>query len=141
LKQLPDQPALALFDAFTGHAGAEIDELLEKYHILAVKVPASCTDELQPMDFSVNKFCKSHLRQKFSMWYAEKVAEQINGGTLPTDVKIDMGMQIMREVRANWITEFFHSVSSNKDLVINGFKKAGIMHALSEGVAHIELGS
>ena len=63
LKQLPDQPALAIFDAFTGHAGEEIDEMLEKHHILAVKVHvhASCTDELQPM---VNKSCKSHLRQK-----------------------------------------------------------------------------
>ena len=73
-----------------------------------------------------------------SMWYAEKVAEQINGGTLPTDAMIDMGMQIMREVSAKWITEFFLSVSSNKDLVINGFKKAGIMHALSVGFSHIK---
>ena len=66
-KQLANKPALAIFDAFTGHSGQEIDELLEKNNILAVKVPASCTDELQPMDLSINKSCKSSLRQNFSM--------------------------------------------------------------------------
>lgn len=78
-KQLPNKPALAIFGAFTGHSGEEIDE---KNPILAVKVPASCTDELQPMDLSINKSCKSSLRQNFSMWYAERVAEQIKNETL-----------------------------------------------------------
>ena len=66
------------------------------------------------------------------MWYAEKVAEQINSGTLPTDVKTNVGKQIIREVSAKWITKFFHFVCCNKDLVINGFKKAGIVYAISE---------
>ena len=32
-KQLAKKPALAIFDAFTGHSGQEIDELLEKKNI------------------------------------------------------------------------------------------------------------
>ena len=131
-KKLPNQPALALFDAFTGHGGEEIDDLLEQNSIFAVKVPASCTDELQPMDLSVNKSCKSSLRHNFSTWYAEKVAEEINSGTSPENVKINMEMQLMREVGAKWLTEFFNSVNSNKDLVVNGFKKAGIIDAIRD---------
>ena len=130
-KQLGNKPALAIFDAFTGHSGQEIDELLENNDILAVKVPASCTDELQPMDLSINKSCKSSLRQNFSMWYAERVAEQIQSGTPPKDVKINMAMQIMLELSAKWITEFFYYINSNKDIIINGFKKAGIVDALN----------
>lgn len=37
----------------------------------------------------------------------------------------------MRELSARWITDFFDSVSSNKDLVINGFKKEGIVDTLN----------
>ena len=75
-KPLTNKPALAIFDAFTGHSGQEIDELLEKNNILAVKVPpASCTDELQPMDLLINKSCKSSVRQNFIMWYAERERE------------------------------------------------------------------
>ena len=60
-KYLTGHSGQEIFDAFTGHSGQEIDELLEKNNILAVKVPASCTDELQPMDLSINKSCKSSL--------------------------------------------------------------------------------
>ena len=129
-KQLGNKPSLAIFDAFTGHSGQEINELLESNNIIVVKVPASCTDELQPMDLSINISCKSSLRQNFSMWYAERVAEQIQSGTPPKHVKINMAMQIMRELSAKWITDFFDYVNSNKYLVINGFKKAGIVDAL-----------
>ena len=86
-KQLGNKPAIAIFDAFTGHRGEKIDELLENNNILAVKIRASCTDELQPMDLSINNPCTSSLRQNFSMWYAERVAEQIQSGTSPSDVK------------------------------------------------------
>ena len=39
----------------------------------------------------------------------------------------------MRELRAKWMTDFFFFdyVNSNKDIVINGFKKAGIVDALN----------
>ena len=53
-------------------------------NILAVKVPASCNDNLQDS----------------SMRYAERVAKQIQCGTSPKAVKIAMEMQIMRELSA-----------------------------------------
>ena len=61
----------------------------------------------------------------------ERVAEQIQSGTPPKDVKINMGMQIMRELSAKWMTDFLDYVNSNKDIVINGFKNAGIVDALN----------
>ena len=46
---IPDQPALAIFDAFSGHSSEALNSLLEDNKILVVKVPAGCTDELQPL--------------------------------------------------------------------------------------------
>ena len=33
---------------------------------------------------------------------------------------------------ARWLTDFFDSTNSNKDLAINGFKKAGIIDAIKD---------
>ena len=60
---------LAIFDVFKQTTDA-IYEMLEKNHILIVKIPVNCTDRLQPMDVSVNKAVKDFLRQKFMEWYS-----------------------------------------------------------------------
>ena len=73
MKLSPTQPALVIFDVFRGQTVPEVLELLEENHIYVVFVPSNCTDKLQPLDLSVNKSAKDHLRQKFRKWYAEKV--------------------------------------------------------------------
>lgn len=58
-----DYPALAIFDNFKGQETGEIMELLEEHNVHVVKLPANCTDRLQPMDISVNKAVKDFFRQ------------------------------------------------------------------------------
>ena len=48
------QPALAIFDYFRGQTTPDILTLLEKHDIIAIQVPAHCTDKLQSMDISIN---------------------------------------------------------------------------------------
>ena len=50
----PDQYAVVIFDAFSGHNSGDLNELSEENKILVVKVPRRCTNELQSMDHSVN---------------------------------------------------------------------------------------
>ena len=38
------------------------------------------------MDKSVNKAAKDSVRQKFDTWYAEHVAEQVDGGLQPINL-------------------------------------------------------
>ena len=73
-----DHPALAICDVFKGQSTNAIYEMLEKNHILVVKIPANCTDKLQPMDLSVNKAVKDFLRQKFMEWYLTQVMEKLS---------------------------------------------------------------
>ena len=72
-----DYPALAIFDNFKGQITEDILHLLEDHNVHSVRLPANCTDRLQPMDKSVNKAAKDFIRQKFNEWYSEKVAEQL----------------------------------------------------------------
>ena len=60
-----DHAALVIFDKFKGQCTTNILSLLESNHIRLVVVPSNCTDRLQPLDVSVNKAVKEHLRKQF----------------------------------------------------------------------------
>ena len=56
----PEQAALAIFDNFKGQLTEKVLQELES-------VLASCTDQLQLMDLSVNKFIKAFPRSNFQL--------------------------------------------------------------------------
>ena len=78
-------PALLIFDAFFGQSRDTVSDALEENKILVVKVPAKCTDRLQPLDLSVNKPAKDFLCNKFSTWYAALVQKEIDAGKGPSE--------------------------------------------------------
>ena len=68
-KGLPDtHPFLCIYNVFRGHKQDEVQTLMEENKILTVYVPSNCKDLLQPLDLSVNKAIKEHLRQTFCLW-------------------------------------------------------------------------
>ena len=63
--------AVVIFDTFKGHTGSKMESLLLENNIISIIVPSNCTDVLQPLELSVNKPLKDHLRSKFQSWYSE----------------------------------------------------------------------
>ena len=59
------QAALVIFDHFKGQLTPKITQILEKNNIQSVLVPPGCTDQLQPLDVSVNRSAKCFLRSEF----------------------------------------------------------------------------
>lgn len=70
-------PDIVIYDAFRGHFSEEVTQLLTGNNIFGVRLPSNCTDQLQPLDVSVNKAVKENLRKSFNAWYAEQVQEQL----------------------------------------------------------------
>ena len=133
-KQLPaDFPALAIFDCFSGQTTEEIKDLLESNHIFCVFVPAQCTDRLQPLDISVNKAAKDHLREQFWAWYADQDRRQLEDGTEPENVKVDTKLSVIKTPSAKWLVSMYDYLRSKPEITIHGFKKAGITQAIEEG--------
>ena len=120
-------PALALFDAFKGQTTTATYELLAKNNIYAVSIPANCTDKLQPMDLSVNKCFKDHLKGQFSKWYSSKVYQQ----SRPTPV--DLRLSLVKPLSAKWIVNAHGYLMENREIIKNGFKDAGITDILTDG--------
>ena len=77
LKLGVDFPALILFDHFSGQITQKVFDLQEKININFVLIPKTCMDRLQPMDLSVNKPFKAHLKQSFHTWYTSQIKKEI----------------------------------------------------------------
>ena len=76
-------------DNFSAQCTDDVLELLERHNIDTVLVPPNCTDELQPMDLSINKPVKDILKNEFHQWYSDEISaqgEQYNTVKLPIHV-------------------------------------------------------
>ena len=60
-----EQAASTMFDCFRGQLTERVFEVLEEENIQSVLIPADCTDQLQPLDLTVNRVAKSFLQARF----------------------------------------------------------------------------
>ena len=66
----PKQAALVIMDVFRGQITDDVIPLLRDNNIHYVFVPNNMTQLFQPLDLTVNKHCKSYLKQLLSESYA-----------------------------------------------------------------------
>ena len=128
-----DKPALLIPDNFKGQSTDDGLWLLESNNIFVCFIPPNCTDRLQPMDLSVNKVVKNHLREKFESWYADQVTSAIVSSGNDEIQPIKYPLPLMRELGAKWLMRMHEYIKDNPEVIVNGFLKAGIPQALSSG--------
>jgi len=79
------------------------------------------------MDISVNKVVKSFLRSKFSEWYSDELAELF----LEDDNEpVDLSTARMKCVSGKWIIQLYEHLEDSPQIVVHGFRHAGIYDAL-----------
>lgn len=131
LKLNEDSQALAIFDCFKGQTTQTVYDLLKSNHIRVVKVPANCTDKLQPLDISINKPMKEEMRKYFRNWYAESVRKQLEEGTPLEEVSIDVALSVIKNQSANWMFRSWETLTQKPEIAVNGFRKAEILQAVT----------
>ena len=65
-------------------------------------MPAGCTGQLQPLDVAVNEPFKAHLKELFSLWYAERVRMD---GQLVEEIKIDLRASVIKPIHFRWLVD------------------------------------
>ena len=125
---------LVIFDVFRAQITEEFRNKLRAKHFVYVTIPPCCTDKLQPMDLSVNKMFKDQMKQKFQMCYSEQVMQQMkdDGDCLPDPSKIDLSLGALKAISSKWLCDTHIHVQKNPNLVISGFREAGIVDHLGE---------
>lgn len=124
-----NQPALAIFDVFAAHRSEKVLSALKKANIRYVFVPAGCTDELQPLDQTVNKKYKELLKTEFQNWYSEKVRQKLENqkpGENIGLVDIDMRTSTIKPLHAKWVQKVHDVISKDCDFLANSFTSVGI---------------
>lgn len=117
---VPEQPGVALFDVFKAHQDPLFLAELEKRNIIPVFVPASCTGELQPLDLTVNGEFKRLLKNEFIEWYSNELQ------FLEEKESVDLRISRLKPIHASWLVRVFNSIEAKHEIVLNGFKEAGI---------------
>lgn len=112
-------PNMLVLDAFKGHTTDQIKNLLKRENCELVVIPGGMTSQLQPLDVSINKPFKDHLRYEYTNWLAS--------GDLPLTPSGKIKKASPVEV-ANWISTAWKKISP--EIVRKSFKKCCISNAL-----------
>ena len=79
---------------------------------------------------AVNEPFKCHLKELFSLWYAEKVKERLDNGLSVENVKIDMCMSIIKPIHFGWLMKNVEWLSE-QEVLLRGWKDISILDKLS----------
>lgn len=95
-------------------------------------VPGGCTEELQPLDLSVNDYYKKQLKQCFSNWYSEIIIRRLTVGGTIDKVKVDLRTFSTKPIHAKWLIKVHASLSSHQFIIIAGFNKTELKKIVDE---------
>ena len=133
------QPALLILDVFRGQMTSEGTTLLQENNIFFVTVPNNMTHLFQPLDLTVNGFCKSYLKRKFAQWFAQQFDRQLAVSKKVEDTEMKFQLTEIKPIHANWISQFYNHMSTDEGfkVIINGWKKSGISDAVTGGLSSL----
>ena len=104
-----NQPSL-----FQTFSESQVTTLLQEKNIFFVTVPKNMTHLFQPLDLTVNGFCKSYLKRKFAQWFAQQFDRQLALFKKVEDVEIKFQLTEIKPIHANWISQFYNHMSTDE---------------------------
>ena len=107
--------SILILDAAPGHKTETIKKKLKQQQTAVAIIPGGLTSQLQPLDISVNKSFKSHLKTLWKKWMTDGIKSYTKNGS-PKRASYD-------EI-AEWISKAWDSVTV--ETIKNGFRKTGI---------------
>ena len=117
-KYTKNRPSLLFLDAFSAHLTDKVKDAFQKHNTTVVVIPGGCTSILQPLDVSINKPIKNHLR---NLWVQYIMLEQASN----TEIK-----RPTKQLIVDWIEEANKILASNVCIVKKAFLVAGLSNAL-----------
>ena len=117
-------------DTFNGQDNEEIISLCWENNCELVIVPHNLTNKFQPPDLTINQITKKFVSNQFNKWFAERVSRQLTNGKSPGDVKVSLILSDLKPPHSRWVVEMYQILKEQKEFVMKGFEKAGIMKAV-----------
>ena len=117
---LRQQRSMLVWDSFRAHLMEDVKNRTHHgYNTDLAVIPGGLTSVLQPLDVSVNKPFKDHLRGLWGQWLASGQAALTNAGNLKRPSLVTV---------AEWVKTAWNEISI--DTIQHSFKKCGIANAM-----------
>ena len=109
-------------------------------NIEVVLVPANMTGLLQPLDLTVNGYANEYCKSKFNHWYISEITKQMDDGKSVEEIDDKLQLNRLKPLHAEWLAELYNQMTTKegKDIIISGWKSAGIPQAICTGSANLE---
>ena len=116
---------------------SEVTNFRRNNNIFFVTDPNNMTNLFQPLGLTVNGYCKSFMKKKFAEWFAQQFDKQLTLGKRVEDIEMKLHLTEMKPIHRNWIMQFYNHMSTadGSKVVINGWKRSGIVDAVTNGSA------
>ena len=94
------------------------------------------TKYYQPLDLTVNGYCKKFLKRKFTQWYLAEVTRQLANKVALEDVQVKLQLTKLKPLQAGWIIKFFNEMTASKgnEIIGSGWNASGIKDATKLGM-------
>ena len=95
-------------------------------------VPHNLTGKFQQLDLTVHKAAKTFIQNRYNGWLSDQVARQLKSSNDPTDIKLSSKFSDLKPLHASWIVDLYKHMQWEDELILKGFKEAGIYEAINE---------
>ena len=113
--------SLLALDAFKGHVTSEVKDELRHHSVDLVVIPGGMTNQLQPLDVSINKPFKAYVKDEYEDW--------LHTDNLPRTASGKIRKAPASTV-ARWVSNAWKRI--NPEMIRNSFKKCCITNNLDE---------
>ena len=111
-----NRTSLLIFDSFSAHIDEGVCNTFKTVHKTTTAViPGGLTKKLQPLDISVNRSFKNHVREEWEKWMSEGIHTFTETGKMRSATHAEV---------CNWVIGAWRAVKVTA--ITNGFRKAGI---------------
>ena len=124
------KPALLILDSFSAHLTDAVQELFRRYNTTVIVIPGRCTSVLQPLDVSINKPFKQHLKRSWEQYMLQQ-SETMNESQSDGKIKPPTKQLLVDWIEANGRIDFNTTIAKKSFLV------TGISNALGGDENHL----
>lgn len=111
---------------------SEVKDDLQINNILVTTFSADMTRFYQPLDLTVNGRAQRFIARKFNCRYFQHISDELESGKSLQETNVKLHLLILKPLHVVGFYNYITSVEE-KEIVLNGWKAAGIYGALNMG--------
>ena len=135
LKLSSNFPALLVIDVFRDQMTKVVHNLLKDHNIFVSLVPNNMTHIFQPLDFTINSWAKTFVKEKYAVWYALQVTAGLEESLAVDEIDVKTLLTTMKPLHIKWAMNLYDEITSErgKEIVLHGCKTAGVLDTVEMG--------